>query len=113
MHWPHREQAHSYSLIGCVQVEIGRLSGCLREQAQLLRRSKAERAVLLTTQGRVSARLLLILISEPVGRLSGGIDPGWERSDRLAQPNTSRGGAAKQTGGDEPRINPAAKEPEP
>ncbi len=61
--------------------------------------------------GRVSARLLLIL--EPVGRLSGGIDPGWERSDRLAQPNTARGGAAKQTVGAAPRIDPGAKEPEP
>ncbi len=37
---------------------------------------------------------------------------GWERSDRLAQPNTARGGAAKQTVGAAPRINPGAKEPQ-
>ena len=44
--------------------------------------------------GRVSARLLLILmlILEPVGRLSGGIHTG----------KASRGGAAKQTVGDAP-----------
>ncbi len=36
---------------------------------------------------------------------------GWERSDRLAQPNTARGGAAKQTVGAAPRIDPGAKEP--
>ena len=31
----------------------------------------------------------------------------------MAQPNTARGGAAKQTVGAAPRMNPAAKEPEP
>ncbi|QTD35410.1 hypothetical protein [Pseudomonas fluorescens] len=35
----------------------------------------------------------------------GGVEGfirGWERSDRAAQPHASRGGAAKQTGGDAP-----------
>jgi len=31
-----------------------------------------------------------------------GFIRGWERSDRLAQPNTARGGAAKQTVGAAP-----------
>ncbi|PMW97729.1 hypothetical protein C1X59_21480 [Pseudomonas sp. FW215-R2] len=53
------------------------------------------------------------MIAGPVGRLSGGIDSGWERSDRLAKPNTSRGGAAKQTVGDAPGSIPERRNPEP
>jgi hypothetical protein len=34
----HRQQAGSYSGIRCVQQETGRLSGRLREQAQLLQK---------------------------------------------------------------------------
>ncbi|PNB49744.1 hypothetical protein C1X29_13150 [Pseudomonas sp. GW456-12-10-14-LB2] len=38
---------------------------------------------------------------------------GWERSDRLAKPNTSRGGAAKQTVGDAPGSIPERRHTEP
>ncbi|PWB32627.1 hypothetical protein DCO47_16295 [Pseudomonas sp. NDM] len=37
----------------------------------------------------------------------------WERSDRLAQPDTAEGGAAKQTGAAAPGSIPQRRNPEP
>ncbi|MCW8278904.1 hypothetical protein IMF27_28125 [Pseudomonas sp. PCH199] len=46
--------------------------------------------------------LIWLLIFRPFGRPSVGVHQGLGAQRRAAKPHTSRGGAAKQTGGDAP-----------
>jgi len=62
-----------------------------------------------TNRPSVSAPALDLDPPAPIGRLSGGVHPGIGAQRRGAKPHTLHVGAAKQTGGQCPRMNAAAK----
>jgi hypothetical protein len=96
--------------------ETGRLSGRLREQARSHRRATADSDRLcpspLNRMSVSSAAALDLAVLAPSAGFVPGLIRGWERSHRLAKPNTARGGAAKQTVGAAPGSIPERRNPE-
>jgi hypothetical protein len=76
-----------------------------REQA------RSYRVLRSTNRPSVSSPALDLDPPAPFGRLSAGVHPGTGAQRRAAKPHTLHVGAAKQTAGQCPRMNAAAKVP--
>ena len=82
----------------------------VRLETAIAGKPRSYRGIGSTNRPSVSSPALDLDPPAPFGRLSAGVHPGIGAQRRAAKPHTLHVGAAKQTGGQCPRMNAAAKE---